>query len=89
MKKFTTTTALVAISALFLLAGAQQADAALSKADQGCRGTIAKGFGKLAATADKTIAGCHKSRNKGKIGSGTDCNDLVAADVKEIGRAHV
>ena len=82
MKKFTTTTALVAISTLFLLAGAQQADAELSKADQGCRGTIAKGFGKLAATADKTIAGCHKSRNKGTIGAGTDCNDLVAADLK-------
>jgi hypothetical protein len=82
MKKFTTTTALVAISALFLLAGTQQADAALSKADQGCRKTIAKGFGKLAATANKTIAGCHKSRNKGKIVPGTDCNDLVAADVK-------
>jgi hypothetical protein len=82
MKKFTTTTALVAISALFLLAGAQQADAALSKADQGCRQTIAKGFSKLAATANKTIAGCHKSRNKLKIGAGTDCNDLVAADLK-------
>jgi hypothetical protein len=82
MKKFTTTAALVAISALFLLAGAQQTEAALSKADQGCRGTIAKGFGKLAATADKTIAGCHKSRNGGKIGSATDCNDLTAADVK-------
>ncbi|MBC8291774.1 MAG: hypothetical protein H8E45_01265 [Proteobacteria bacterium] len=82
MKKFTTTTALVAISALFLLAGAQQADAALSKADQGCRGTIAKGFGKLAATADKTIAGCHKSRDGGKIPDTTDCNLLAHADTK-------
>lgn len=51
---------------------------AQTKDEAKCRSTIAKGFGKYTATAMKTIAGCHKSRNGGK--GDVDCNDLDVAD---------
>lgn len=45
-----------------------------------CRATIAKEYGKLLKTAMKTVAGCHKSRDKDPTLIGTDCNDIAQAD---------
>ncbi|MFN2378078.1 MAG: hypothetical protein ABR538_16225 [Candidatus Binatia bacterium] len=60
------------------------ASAQLSAQAVSCRATVAKEYGKLLKTAMKTVAGCHKSRNKNKDGSLllTDCNDIGAADLK-------
>lgn len=66
-----------AVSLLAQPAGAFVPD----KAEQKCRGTIAKGVGGIIKTANKTIAGCHKGNNSGKT-SVADCNDAVAADTK-------
>jgi len=39
-----------------------------------CRADVAKAYGKLISTAGKTLASCHKSRDKGK-NTVTDCNN--------------
>lgn len=70
------------VSTLAFVMTAMPASAAvLTKDGAKCRSTIAKGIGKFNATAMKTIAGCHKSRNGSKIGD-VDCNDLATADSK-------
>lgn len=58
------------------------ASAQLSDAAVACRATIAKEYGKLLKTAMKTVAGCHKARNKDVALVATDCNDIVEADLK-------
>ncbi|MFP6626439.1 MAG: hypothetical protein VCA74_05185 [Deltaproteobacteria bacterium] len=69
-------------AALFLTTMAGQATA-LDKAELKCRGTIAKGFTKLAAAADKVMTICHKLRVKGKAPyASANCNDLTQADAK-------
>ncbi len=55
---------------------------AWTKSEAKCRATISKGLGKYVSTAQKAIGGCHKNRDKGKVGSGTDCNDISVADTK-------
>ncbi|SVC68338.1 uncharacterized protein METZ01_LOCUS321192, partial [marine metagenome] len=55
---------------------------AWTKSEAKCRATISKGLGKYVSTAQKAISGCHKNRDKGKVGSGTDCNDISVADTK-------
>lgn len=70
------------LAAAALVASAATANAQVSAADYGCRATVQKNSGKLGATAGKTIDGCIKSVLGGKIGPGTDCNNLAAADVK-------
>ena len=72
----------VAASVAALLMAAP-ANAALDVAATSCRATIAKEYQKLMKTATKVISGCHKSRNKGDLTlTGTDCNDVAAADTK-------
>jgi hypothetical protein len=65
-----------------LLLGAAPAAAQLSSDTQKCRGSVAKAYSKAAATAAKTIAGCHKGRNGGKVLDTVDCNDITQADTK-------
>jgi hypothetical protein len=77
IKSFTLTVLLSSI--VLVLVAAPAAQATLSKADQGCRGSVAKGLTKLSATANKTIAGCHKGRYKGKIAAAVDCNVVSPA----------
>ncbi len=50
--------------------------AAFDKDQQKCRKTLAKTMGKLALTADKEMAKCHKLKAKGAVSGGADCNDL-------------
>ncbi len=63
---------------------ASPAAAQIDAASVSCRAAVAKGYNKLLKTATKTIAGCHKNRNKNKDGSllATDCNDVAQADAK-------
>ncbi len=72
--------AAAAIATLVLALGVPTADAQLTKDGAKCRSTIGKSVTKYVATAWKTVGGCHKSRDKGKVGAGTDCNDLAVAD---------
>ena len=58
---------------------ASTAHAAFDKDELKCRKGLAKGMLKAISTADKTSAGCHKSRHSGKVGAGVDCNDLGSA----------
>ncbi|HIF64740.1 MAG TPA: hypothetical protein EYG16_01975 [Deltaproteobacteria bacterium] len=74
--------AAAAIAALVLALGVPTADAQITKDEAKCRGTIGKNVTKYVATAWKAVGGCHKSRDKGKVGAGTDCNDLGQADIK-------
>jgi len=55
------------------------AHAAFDKDELKCRKGLAKGLLKAISTADKTSAGCHKSRHSGKEPALTDCNDLGSA----------
>ncbi len=70
------------IAALVLAFGVPTADAQMTKDEAKCRGTIGKNVTKYVATAWKAVGGCHKSRDKGKIASATDCNDMAQADTK-------
>lgn len=75
------TGALAAMAAALLTAA--PASAALPDAAVSCRAAIAKSYSKLVSTAVKTISACHKSRDKGDTSlTGTDCNDITAADTK-------
>jgi hypothetical protein len=60
-----------------------QAHAQYSSDELKCRSTIAKNGAKLANTAAKTIAACHKARNKGTRNATDDCNDIEIADDKD------
>jgi hypothetical protein len=75
----------MAASVLVCLAGswAGEARAQYSPDELKCRATIAKNGAKLANAAAKTIAACHKARNKGTRDPGDDCNDLAVADTKD------
>ncbi|MBC8293519.1 MAG: hypothetical protein H8E45_10190 [Proteobacteria bacterium] len=70
------------IAALVLAFGVPTADAQLTKDEAKCRSTIGKNVTKYVATAWKAVGGCHKGRDKGKMGAGTNCNDLGQADTK-------
>lgn len=70
----------VAVTVATLLVSAAPADAQLSAGAIKCRASVAKAYSKLVATAGKTIASCHKSRNGSKIGAMVDCNDMAQAD---------
>ena len=60
---------------------ASPAAAQLGTASIECRAAVAKNYGKLLKSANKVIAGCHKSRDKDVTLVGTDCNDLAVADL--------
>ena len=62
------------------------AHAAFDKTELKCRKGIAKNVLKSITTGHKTIAGCHKGRNAGKIGAGTDCNDLSSSGADAKGK---
>lgn len=66
-------------TAMFCVAFLFTASAANAAFNAKCRGQVAKNASKYAATVSKTMAGCHKNRNK--AGSG-DCSTLGAADTK-------
>ena len=53
---------------------------AFTSAEQSCRDAIAGATVKLASTASKSLVGCHRSRDRGGVSAGTDCNDTVVAD---------
>jgi hypothetical protein len=72
----------IALAVGALMLAAPQADAAFTKEQLKCRGTIIKSAVKLHSTAAKTLSGCHKGRDGDKIGVGTDCNSIAAADTK-------
>jgi len=42
-----------------------------------CRTAVAKSYNKLLDTAAKTIAACHKNRDKAKVLPAVDCNDVT------------
>ncbi|MFP6598891.1 MAG: hypothetical protein VB852_00435 [Deltaproteobacteria bacterium] len=69
------------MAAIVFVLSAAPADA-WDKGEMKCRATISKGLGKYVSTAQKAIGGCHKSRDKGKISSSKNCNDLSEADIK-------
>ncbi|HYC55086.1 MAG TPA: hypothetical protein VEL28_09125 [Candidatus Binatia bacterium] len=70
-----------AVGAAVLVAlAAAPAAAQLDDGATDCRATIAKGYSKLVSTAAKTITGCHKARNGGKILDTVDCNSIADAD---------
>jgi len=58
------------------------ANAQVTASDAKCRATISKAGSKYVKTAQKAVIGCHKLRDGGKIGAGTNCNDLSEADLK-------
>lgn len=74
---------MVAAAALLLVVGfSTTSQAAYDSAELKCRSTIAKTFSKAISTGQKTVAGCHKGRDK--AGGTADCNilDLANADTK-------
>lgn len=73
-------TAVVAVG--LALTSPNRAEAQFSKEVLKCRATVSKSISKLSTTAAKTIVGCHKNRDKGKVDVGVDCNDLAQADTK-------
>jgi len=58
------------------------ASAQVGPTEASCRKTISKVGAKYVKTIQKTIVGCHKRRNAGKISESVDCNDLALADDK-------
>lgn len=70
----------VAAMAAILLGSSPASAYHLSAASADCRASVAKSYGKLLKAATKTIAGCHKARNKDASLAGTDCNDMAQAD---------
>lgn len=56
------------------------APAAFTGAELSCRSTIATAAGKLATIAYKTVATCHKQRDRNAGAAATDCNDISQAD---------
>ncbi len=61
---------------------ASTASAQLGDAEIACRAAMAKGYAKVVKTAIKTIAGCHKAREKGDTSlTNADCNDMAVADL--------
>lgn len=70
--------ALAAVAAALL--SASPAHAVLSEDSIDCRAAIAKNYAKLFKTANKTIAGCHKARDKDVALVATDCNVMAQAD---------
>lgn len=79
--KYLVKVACIAIAAGLVLAAADAQ--AWNKGEMKCRATISKGLGKYVATAQKTLAGCHKNRNKGKVGAATQCNQIAVADMSK------
>lgn len=53
---------------------------AFTTAEQSCRDAVATSTVKLAGVATKTLVGCHKSRDRGGLTAGTDCNETTTAD---------
>lgn len=67
---------------ILLLTHTGTAQAAFGAAELSCRGSLAKNGLKLATTASKIYASCHKKRAAGKLPSSTNCNDKDDADPK-------
>ncbi len=63
------------------LAGAYEASANLPSNVIACRAAIGKATTRLSKAHTKAIASCHRSRNRGAVLAGTDCNDLPGADL--------
>jgi len=78
--------AAVAVTALTMFAAAAPASAAFTTDQLKCRQTIAKETAKLAKTIGKTLTGCHKNRQKGKVTAGNDCNDVNALETDPKGK---
>ncbi|MBI5504774.1 MAG: hypothetical protein HY899_08215 [Deltaproteobacteria bacterium] len=67
------------IAAAIVAASPSAAPAAFSDAALTCRAAISRGGSKLATTAYKTVATCHKQRDRDAGAAGTDCNDISQA----------
>jgi hypothetical protein len=75
------------VAALLTSAASAQADPrTLPTAAHECRAAISKAYGKLSDTAVKTIASCHKARNKGTIALEVNCNDVTDPVVDAKGK---
>jgi hypothetical protein len=65
---------------LALLVFVSPAASQVTAEEAACRSKLSKGFAKFMKATTKSIASCHKLRNKGDVLAATDCNDPVAAD---------
>lgn len=77
MNRFATIGLTISLSMIAVSAQAQ-----VSASDATCRAAIQKATSKLGKTALKVVDGCVKDVLAGKRGTGTNCNDLGVADLK-------
>jgi hypothetical protein len=86
LKKRTHRTSMLAVAVVTALFGftlvPTAGDAAFTPDQQACRNKISKAGSKLANKASSAMSKCHHLRDIGKIGAGTNCNNIAQADPK-------